>query len=205
MYVITVCYDNAAMKKNGFIKFILLTFLMSVLTAGTCYAEGLTSQNSFPFTVSLGQDAYDKLCYAGHVMGGGIFYDDGYMITPSATFTVNSRYASEADNALNGLSVEIDLIYENSDNTSCVREVIKKYDYGNVKNGKEYPLLSDTAIKSLKQRRKLYSSDVMSIKMILTYKGENGTQKKQAFLFYMAKDSEYKDKRNVLAAPPETE
>lgn len=178
---------------------------MTVLMAGTCFAaEDLTSQKNFPFSITLGQDAYDKICYAGHVTGGGIFYDDGYMVTPEATFAIKPKYGTDVE-VLNNLSVEVDLIYENADNTSCVREVIRKYDFGDVKNGKEYPLLSETAVKSLKQRKKLYSSDVMSVKLVLSYKSDSGNVKKQAFLLYLARDNEYKDKRNVLAAPPETE
>lgn len=193
------------MKRKSFFKCIFAAVLMTVLMAGTCFAaEDLTSQKNFPFSITLGQDAYDKICYAGHVTGGGIFYDDGYMVTPEATFAIKPKYGTDVE-VLNNLSVEVDLIYENADNTSCVREVIRKYDFGDVKNGKEYPLLSETAIKSLKQRKKLYSSDVMSVKLVLSYKSDSGNVKKQAFLLYLARDNEYKDKRNVLAAPPETE
>jgi len=193
------------MKMKSVFKCILAAALMSVLAAGTCFAaEDLSSQKGFPFSITLGQDAYDKICYAGHVTGGGIFYDDGYMVTPNVTFAVKPKYGTDVE-VLSNLSVEIDLIYENSDNTSCVREIVRKYDFGDVKNGKEYALLTDTAMKSLKQRKKLYSSDVMSMKLVLSYKTDSGSIKKQAFLLYLAKDNEYNDKRNVLAAPPETE
>lgn len=193
------------MRKKYVFKCIAAALLVSLLSAGTCFAaEDLTSQKNFPFSITLGQDAYDKVCYAGHMTGGGIFYDDGFMVTPEMTFSIKSKFGTDVE-VLNNLSVEVDLIYENSDNTGCIREVIRKYDFGDVKNGKEYPLLSETAIKSLKQRKKLYSSDVMSVKLLLSYNTDGGSQKKQAFLLYLARDSEYKDKRNVLAAPPETE
>lgn len=199
-----VCYDVPAMKRSSVFKCISAAALLSFLAAGTCFAGTLPTQTGFPVSVNIGMETYDKLCYAGHVTGGGMFYDDGYMITPDAAFTILPRFGGDSE-VLGNLSMEIDLIYENTGNTGCVRETIRKYDFGDVRSFREYTILSETALKSLKQRKKLYSSDVMSIKMVLSYKTEGGSQKKQAYLLYLAKDDEYREKRNVLSAPPSAE
>lgn len=191
------------MKRVDIFKCILVAVLLSLLGAGSAFAGNLTVQSGFPFDVSVNMDVYDKLCYAGHALGagGGLFYQDGSMVTPQAGFSVAPKYGTDAE-IMNNLSAEVDLIYENSDNTGCIREVIRKFDFGDVKMGKEYLILTDTLAKSLKQRKKLYSSDVMSIKLTMTYKPDSGTQRKEVFLLYFAKDDEYAEKSNVIASPP---
>ena len=157
----------------------------------------------FPFVCSLSVDPVDKLCYAGHIVGGGMFYDDGLMVTADTEFTVSDRLGIETG-AYENLSLELDVIYENSENTGTVREKIKMYEFGDLKAGKSYPLFSETTLKNLKQRKKLYSSDVMSVKMIMNYQSPGGTtQKKQVMLLYVAKDDEYSDKLVSIAAPPQ--
>lgn len=187
------------MKKRTLLRSILAAAALSLFMTLQVFADDL---QNFPFSINVNMDSYEKLCYAGHIQGGGIFYDDGYMVLPDAEFTVSSR--NVADNEMNGmLSLEIDLIYENQDNTGCVKEVLKKYDYGDLNPGKSYPLFSETVIKSLKQRKKLYSSDIMTIRVSMNYKTEGGTQKKHSRLFYIAKSDEYDEKSVTLEAPPE--
>lgn len=172
---------------------------MSLLVALQCFADEL---QNFPFTFDVNMNSFDKLCYAGHIKGGGIFYDDGYMVLPDAQFCVSSRNGIDSTVG-DMLSMEIDLIYENQDNTGCVKEVLKKYDYGDLSSEKTYPLFSETVQKNLKQRKKLYSSDIMTVKVSMNYRSDGGTQKKQTLLFYIAKSDEYAEKTVDLEAPPE--
>lgn len=157
-----------------------------------------TPSKSFPFTLGINMEGIDKLCYAGHITGGGMFYDDGCMVTPDVEFTVDDKLST---GSLDGLSAEIELIYEKQDNTGSVRETVRKYESGDLKAGVSYPLFSETTQKNLKQRKKLYSSDVMSAKLILTYESSGGQQKKQVYLFYIAKPDEYDEKVISLMAP----
>lgn len=187
------------MKKKPLYKIILAAVVMSLFMALQCFAE---ENQSFPLNFDLDMDSFDKLCYAGHIKGGGIFYDDGYMVLPDAQFTITGK--NGLDTVLeSALSVEIDLIYENSDNTGCVKEVLKKYDFGDITPGKSYPLFSETVFKNLKQRKKLYSNDIMTVKVSMSYHAENGPQKKQTLLYYIAKYDEYEEKFVDLIAPPE--
>lgn len=187
------------MMKSPLIRTILAALVMSMFMALQCFAE---ENESFPYAFNVDMESFEKLCYAGHIKGGGIFYDDGYMVLPDAQFTVTSK--SEADTTTgSALSLEVDLIYENQDNTGCVKEVLKKYDYGDLKPGKSYPLFSETVFKTLKQRKKLYSSDIMTVKVSMNYIADSGPQKKQTLLFYIAKYEEYEAKFVDLIAPPE--
>lgn len=189
----------ARMKKKPIFKIILAALAMSLLMALQCFADEI---QSFPFNFNIDMNSFDKLCYAGHIKGGGIFYDDGYMVLPEAQFSVSSK--SGVDSIVGEmLSLEIDLIYENQDNTGCVKEVLKKYDFGDLSSGKQYPLFSETVLKNLKQRKKLYSNDIMTVKVSMNYRADGGTQKKQILLFYVAKNDEYQEKTVKLAAPPE--
>lgn len=183
-------------------KTLKIVFLALLAVLAMSFASMADTASSFPFELSLSMEKADKLCYAGHIPGGGMFYDDGLMVTPNVSFTVVDRLSDGSDK-YEDLSMEVDLIYENSDNTQVVKEVLKKYEAGDITPGKEYELFSETAQKSLKQRKKLYSSDIMSVKVVLTYESEAGLQKKQVSLFYIAKEAEYNEKLVSLQAPPQ--
>ncbi len=184
------------MKNKHFLKTLILAAFLALMTVVNVFAAEPGS--SFPFTLGIDMEGIDKLCYAGHIAGGGMFYDDGLMVTPDAGFSVDKKISTCS---FDGLSAEIELIYEKQDNTGSVRETVRKYEPGDLKAGVSYPLFSETAQKNLKQRKKLYSSDVMSAKLILTYESSGGLQKKQVYLFYIAKPDEYDEKVISLMAP----
>ena len=158
-------------------------------SAGT----GSTSQTSkasasFPYQITLDITEVNRLCYAGHLYAGGIFYADGFMTVPETTFTVSttSVYNDDTDSVLTG---ELTLIYENSSNTGCTSEVVKKYSAGDLKPGQTYSFFSESAVKNLTQRKKLYSTDLSSIKLTL-----NCGKKKKTYLFYISDKNEYNEK-----------
>ena len=184
------------MKKQLFLKTLLLTVFLALMTSVSVLAAEPGS--SFPFTLGIDMEGIDKLCYAGHIAGGGMFYDDGLMVTPDVEFYIEDRLDNEKV-SFEDLSVEVELVYENQDNTSSVKETVRKYNAGDIRAGVEYPLFSETTLKSLKQRKKLYSSDVMTVKVILNYKASGGAQKKQIYLFYVAKPDEYDEKMLSIA------
>lgn len=187
------------MKMKRHLQIIILSLLLMLVPFAADAAE---AKNEFPFTFDLSLAKVDKLSYAGHILGGGMFYDDGFMITPDAVFTVGNKVGIEEDSYQN-LTMEIDLIYENQDNTGCVKEVIKKFESGDIKYGKEYPVLPETTRKNLKQRKKLYSTDVMSVKVVMNYNVTGTVQKKQVIYLYVAKPEEYNEKFTSLTAPPQ--
>ena len=147
--------------------------------------EKLTpGDDRFPFLITTDAKECDKLCYAGHMTGGGIFYDDGKMILPATQFAIVSLAADEEK--LAELSAEVTLVYENSQNTGCSREILRKYPAGTLAEGTQYSFFSELAIKNLTQRKKLYSSNLSSIRVTLNYK-----ERTKTWLFYVAKDAEY--------------
>lgn len=143
------------------------------------------ADDRFPFVIATDAEDCDKLCYAGHMTGGGIFYDDGKMILPSSKFGIVAQGGTDAGH-IGEISAEITLLYENAQNSGCTREIVRKYPKGSFSEGKICGFLSDSAIKNLTQRKKLYSSDLSSIRVTLSYQGRTKTA-----LFYVAKDADY--------------
>lgn len=187
------------MKAKWFQK-IILTLCLAFLLSFSAFAA--QEENRFPFTFETSCENVDKLCYAGHITGGGMFYDDGFMVPAGTTFRIVDRLGLGFEK-YEDLSMEIDLIYENPENTGVVKEVIRKFDYGDITADKEYPLFTETMQKNLKQRKKLYSSDIMTVKVVMNYQQSGGQTKKQVLLLYVAKNDEYNEKVVSLTAPPQ--
>ncbi|MDO4489355.1 MAG: hypothetical protein Q4B67_09755 [Eubacteriales bacterium] len=143
---------------------------------------------AFPYDLRLSVNEVDKLCYAGHITSGGIYYTDGFLITADTKFSLENERIADSDEIWSVVG-ELTLIFENSNNTGCTTEVIKKFNAGDIKPGTQYSLLSESTIKSLTQRKKLYSNDLCSLRLTLNY----GKQKK-TYLFFITDVNEYNEK-----------
>lgn len=185
------------MNLSRTIKFIAAMLLFSVIFCAECLAAPAVTEKSqseteklgpaddrFPFFIVTDAEDSDKLCYAGHMAGGGIFYDDGKLILPTSQFRIVSLAADE--NKIAELAVEITLLYENSHNSGCTREIIRKYPAGSFRTGSLYGFFSDSAVKNLTQRKKLYSSDLSSVRVTLTLGDRSKTS-----LFFVANEADY--------------
>ena len=178
-------------------KFIAAVLLFSVFFCAECFAEVTVTDtprlsepkvgpadDRFPFVIVTDAGDMDRLCYAGHMTGGGIFYDDGKMVLPLSRFGIVAQGIGV--NHMDEVSAEITLLYENAQSSGCTREIIRKYPKGSLSEGKLYGFFSESGIKNLTQRKKLYSSDLSSIRVTLFFKDRTKTA-----LFYVAKDAEY--------------
>ena len=187
-------------------KCILAAILFGTILCVECFAAvtvtdtpelGTTKQgpadDRFPFVIESDAIEVDRLCYAGHMQGGGIFYDDGKMVLPASQFHIVAQ-AGGAEN-FGELSAEVTLLYENAQNSGCTREIIRKYPRGSLSAGGFYGFFSESAVKSLTQRKKLYSSDLSSIRVTLTYRDRTKTA-----LFYVTKDADLEEAAGKEAA-----
>lgn len=184
------------MKVVGKFKLVLAVLCFSMFLCAEAFAAATVTDtpeisvtktgpsDKFPFEIVIDAGNVDRLCYAGHMQGGGIFYDDGQMILPGTKFAVAAGPAGE--DKYYTLSAEVTLLYENPQHTGCTREIVRKYPEGSIEAGKLYEILTESTIRSLTQRNKLYSSDLTSIRVTIT----SGDRSKTA-LFYVAKDSDY--------------
>lgn len=186
------------MRLKKLAKFIAAVLVLSTVFGTVCFAAvNVTdtprlaapktgpADDRFPFVIVTDAEDHDKLCYAGHMAGGGIFYDDGKMILPGSRFGIAAQGLAGPER-IGEISAEITLLYENSQNSGCTREIVRKYPKGSFSEGKLCGFLSDSAIKNLTQRKKLYSSDLSSIRVTLSYQGRTKTA-----LFYVANDADY--------------
>ena len=140
----------------------------------------------FPFELATDVASCDRLCYAGHMANGGIFYNDGKIVPAGAKFCVAS--APGGEDRFSEVTVDITLLYENPQNTGCTKEILRKYPQGHIEQGKYYEIFSEQALRSLAQRKKLYSSDLSSIRVTVTCGNLTKSQ-----LFYIAKDTYYQE------------
>ena len=171
------------------LKILILSATMSAATAFTVLAAAAEDVSTdFPYAVEFDVDAVDRVCYAGHP-GKTVMYKDGVAVTPETSFRLVPNDGSDVSspNSQPGeVSVTVSLVYENDDNSGSYKEVVKKYDSGDVKCEDDYRLLADNTITSLEDRDKLYSDMLTGMEMTVTAKGRDS--KKKTIYLYMCDD-----------------
>ena len=150
------------------------------MTAAAAPQDAGASGKGLPFAFEVTDADYQRLCYAGHD-GSGVKYREGFAIPDDATFEIVNRGTDAAANAAN-LKVEVVLLYENSDNTKGMRETVRTFEKGDLKDdGTSYSLLSENNIENLSERDMLYSDSTQSLQVKVTYDSGRGTKSEQFY------------------------
>ena len=184
-----MCYTDLMFGKklSIFILSMILTGLMG--TSAFAGTRSGPASSGFPYTISFDADPCGRLCYAGH-RGQGVAYHDGYAVTPDTMFEIErSGYTDGVSEEGYALSMDIALIYENEDQTGFHREILRKYDEGDLVEGEEYPLFSENMIESLEDRGKLYSDSLLGYEITLAYHSRDTRKKK--FYMYVCSDDDF--------------
>ena len=171
------------------LKICILSAMMSAAAAFTATAASSADAGTgFPYDIEFDVEAVDRVCYAGHP-GNTVCYKDGVAVTPDTMFRLvpnENNAASESGTQSGDVSVTVSLVYENDDNSGSYKEVVKKYDSGDVNCEDDYRLLSDNTITSLEDRDKLYSDMLTGMELTVTAKGRDS--KKKTIYLYVCDD-----------------
>ena len=167
-----------------FTKGLKIIILSAVMTAAAAFTALAAPQNasSFPYDIEFDVDAVDRVCYAGHP-GKTVMYKDGVAVTPETSFRLAPNGSDDGTvGQLNSdVSVTVSLVYENDSNSGSYKEVVKKYEAGDIKYDDDYRILSDNAITSLENRDKLYSDMLTGLEMTVASKSKGS--KKTVYLY----------------------
>lgn len=144
-------------------KSLIFAIAISLLMTFRVYAS---SSEVFPFKVSFDLDYVDRLCYAGHE-DSVVRYEDGFAITPDASFYIskNDAYFGPVDVA--DLSCEVSFLYGKGDNPGLSKELIRRFEKGSLSTETYYELLTPNNIANLFERGRLYSDPLSG--MVITF------------------------------------
>lgn len=197
------------MRSFSFLKkTAVLTAAFAAVFSMTSFADGevkahangfAEEQRRFPFDVELTEETTERKCYTGY----GKKYQTGYAITPDAEFSLSASdpTANAAD-----LKIELDMIYLNDSGQGNKVEKVNTYDFGDLAaDGTTFSFFTDRNKENLEERGKLYSDSQRSLRMTLTYRGDNKKTEKEYYQVFTDDDLMYYIENADAVAAEETE